>query len=262
MIINDIQARKSVRTYDSQAALDFTELTKEIERVNQTTGPFGHKIHVSLVASTEDSSQMKLGTYGMIKGASNYLVVTIDSNDDCWLDLGFLFEDLILKATALGFGTVWMAGTFSRKHFKAAIDLKDNQLIPIVSPIGLASVRPSFVDKYVVKSKNHVRKDFNQLFYNSDLSPLELNPSNPIHNALEMVRLAPSAMNKQPWRVICEGNKYHFFNSLGFAKSKIDLGIAIYHFVSSLEAFEIEYQYLDQPSSQLDNYIVTIEINQ
>ena len=52
---------------------------------------------------------------------------------------------------------------------------------------------------------------------------------------LEMVRLAPSAVNKQPWRVVVDGNMVHFFevHSLPAAEvdlQRVDVGIAICHF--------------------------------
>ena len=55
---------------------------------------------------------------------------------------------------------------------------------------------------------------------------------------LQMVRLGPSAVNKQPWRVIVSENDVHFFmaKGKGFENSKagnlqkIDMGIALCHF--------------------------------
>ena len=56
-------------------------------------------------------------------------------------------------------------------------------------------------------------------------------------DALEMLRLAPSATNSQPWAVVKEGNKFHFFcnykNTLNDDVKKIkhiDIGIALSHF--------------------------------
>jgi len=58
---------------------------------------------------------------------------------------------------------------------------------------------------------------------------------------LEAVRIAPSAVNKQPWRILIEDNKAHFYEKKdkGFATpdydiQKIDLGIAMYHFETQL----------------------------
>ena len=53
-----------------------------------------------------------------------------------------------------------------------------------------------------------------------------------------MVRLAPSAVNKQPWRVISDKTGVHFYlkHTKGFVSDavgdmqKIDLGIALCHF--------------------------------
>lgn len=55
---------------------------------------------------------------------------------------------------------------------------------------------------------------------------------------LEMVRLAPSASNKQPWRIIKDGEGFHFYLSpskgysknLGLDIQRIDMGIAMCHF--------------------------------
>lgn len=53
-----------------------------------------------------------------------------------------------------------------------------------------------------------------------------------------MVRLAPSAVNKQPWRVVLDKNGVHFYlkRTKGYVSEaagdlqKIDLGIALCHF--------------------------------
>ena len=54
---------------------------------------------------------------------------------------------------------------------------------------------------------------------------------------------APSAVNKQPWRVIVTGNGCHFYEKRDRGYSgektgdlqKIDVGIALCHFISGLE---------------------------
>ena len=55
---------------------------------------------------------------------------------------------------------------------------------------------------------------------------------------LEMVRLSPSAVNKQPWRVVVSDNTVHFYlkRSKNFSggsaldMQKVDMGIALCHF--------------------------------
>ncbi|MBO7677409.1 MAG: hypothetical protein J6S49_07845, partial [Erysipelotrichaceae bacterium] len=57
-----------------------------------------------------------------------------------------------------------------------------------------------------------------------------------VNEALEAVRLAPSAVNKQPWRIIRQNNTFHFYkkpevrNEGIIDVQKIDIGIALCHF--------------------------------
>ena len=67
-----------------------------------------------------------------------------------------------------------------------------------------------------------------------------------------MVRLAPSAVNKQPWRVIAADNTAHFYlkRSKGFGRSthldmqKIDLGIALCHFALTAKENGLSIEFL------------------
>lgn len=93
-------------------------------------------------------------------------------------------------------------------------------------------------------SKN--RKDWNSLFFDKEpanpLSPEKL--SDPLRNSLEMLRLAPSASNLQPWRIIASNNQFDFHlqrkpgygGRFGTADLQmIDIGIAMSHFDLSLK---------------------------
>jgi hypothetical protein len=80
---------------------------------------------------------------------------------------------------------------------------------------------------------------------------------------LEMVRLAPSASNKQPWRIVRVGDIWHFFlqRTKGYGKGtlvfnilrladlqRVDMGIAMCHF--ELAARELDLQgswVIDEP---------------
>lgn len=255
-IANDIRSRKSTRTYDKEAKLDFELLEVKINEINNKVGPFGNKIKVTLVNSNEDSSKMKLGTYGMIKGASSYLVVTVKEATNIALDIGYLFEELVLYATNLGFDTCWMAGTFSRGHFSKAINLQDDEVIPIVSPIGKAATKKSFVDKYIVSAKPKTRKPYETLFFDNQLQPLSLGDSNE-RQGLELVRLAPSGMNRQSWRVVEDGNRYHFYATSKGDSGAVDVGIAIAHFDLYMKEQGIVGDLIVESNEILDNYIAT-----
>jgi len=58
-----------------------------------------------------------------------------------------------------------------------------------------------------------------------------------LYQPLEMVRLAPSAVNRQPWRIVLDKHAAHFYllraKGMGggvLDMQKIDLGIALCHF--------------------------------
>ena len=85
-----------------------------------------------------------------------------------------------------------------------------------------------------------------------------------------MLRLAPSAVNKQPWRVVMTEEGFHFFEnkmvggeSIGFDMQRIDVGIAICHFHMAAEEkglvghFERKAPDIDIPAGcELENDIV------
>ncbi len=84
------------------------------------------------------------------------------------------------------------------------------------------------------------RKPWSQIFFDGDfVKPLEEKEAGNYRDALEMVRIAPSASNKQPWRIVFQKDKntFHFFiqRSKSYPAAYrnlqiIDLGIAMCHF--------------------------------
>ncbi|MBQ6477813.1 MAG: hypothetical protein IJI44_00440 [Erysipelotrichaceae bacterium] len=74
-------------------------------------------------------------------------------------------------------------------------------------------------------------------------------------DVLEAVRLAPSAVNKQPWRLVLRGDKVHFYekSSKGYTSGdswdiqKIDMGIALCHFELAAKecGFDISFEISD-----------------
>lgn len=215
--------------------------------------PFGSEVRFRLIDFTEiERDEIKtLGTYGVIKGATLFIVGAVMDTDKAMEDYGYSMERNILLATNLGLGTCWLGGTFKRSAFAQRIKISERELVPAVSPVGYAADKRTTRDsllKFLVRSKK--RKPWNELFYCGDLNtPLEKNNVGGYAVPLEAVRLAPSASNLQPWRIVKEkgDNTFHF--CLKRAKKyyrafkkidlqKIDIGIAMCHF--ELSAHELE----------------------
>lgn len=75
---------------------------------------------------------MKLGTYGIIKGAKYYLTVACEKNDFSLEALGYSLKKIVLYCTSLGLRTVWMGGTFKKSEFNKAMNITECEKFPVV----------------------------------------------------------------------------------------------------------------------------------
>lgn len=167
-----IKKRLSVRTYSAgPLSPEIKESLREFFSVLR--GPFGGTVRFSLIESdlALKGLNTKLGTYGVIRGASTYIVGVVEKTDKNLEDFGYTLEKLILYATSLGLGTCWLGGTFKKSEFGKAIEQKDHEILPCVSPIGYPSSRKSFLEsamRFAAGSKN--RKGWDELFFSRDFS--------------------------------------------------------------------------------------------
>lgn len=241
-----IKKRLSVRTYLAQPLLLETK-DKLRELFPIINGPFGRNVRFNLIEGDLAllKSGAKLGTYGVIRGASSYVVAVVEKAERNLENYGYCLEKVILYATSLGLGTCWLGGTFKKSEFSKAIEQRDHEILPCITPIGYPSNKKSLIDsamRFVAGSKS--RKSWNELFFSRDFShPLSELEAGNYMIPLEMLRLAPSASNKQPWRIVKESNKNHFFlqhtkgyaKMLGYDLQRVDMGIAMCHFEMTVE---------------------------
>lgn len=119
------------------------------------------------------------------------------------------------------------------------MEIKQDELFLAISPIGYAAGKKSVTENLMRKTlKSDKRKPWEEIFFwDSFENPLSKEEANEYLNPLEMLRLAPSATNAQPWRVVKKQGSYHFFETHKSNASeeeimikKVDLGIALSHF--------------------------------
>lgn len=237
-VTETIQKRHSVRTYENQPLLP-RDREALLECMKRLDNPFGIPVHEYIINKKLSANGEKLGTYGVIKGASTFLGVSIPDTELAPLAAGYEFENLILSATHMGLGTVWLAATFNRDSFAFAMKIPKNELFPAISPVGYAAAKRSLSEKLMRSTmKSSSRKEWKELFYQEDFqTPLTPPLAGAYALPLEMVRLAPSAKNAQPWRVRKTENAYHFYADYkpGLSKGEetikqVDLGISLSHF--------------------------------
>lgn len=233
-----VKTRRSVRTYTNTPIPQ--EMKDQISNYIQTLkSPFPAETAFKLIETLQEPNGVKLGTYGMIKGASVFIGAATDNSEFAVEGLGYEFEQLILFLTSHGLGTCWLGGTFNRGEFKKAMGCADGALFPAISPVGYFE-RKSFRETLVRGvARSDTRKAWENLYFEGDFkTPLKSEVAGTYAFPLEMVRLAPSASNKQPWRIVKSGDTYHFYEyktpgysgAFNFDMQGIDMGIAACHF--------------------------------
>ena len=246
-IIEIIKERTSWRTYlnniiDSEIKTQINKLL-ELENMESPFKNFSGNSRFQLISIPEldPNENIKIGTYGMIKGAKNFIAGATEKSKYDLENYGYLFEGIILGLTDIGLGSCWLGGTFSRSQFSKFIQLKANEIIPAITPVGYPANR-RLKEKFIRSlAKAKVRKPWEEVFYIKDFNnPIIQESINKYGTILEMVRIAPSAGNKQPWRILKENDKncYHFFVKFSEDKKlavynqfvRIDIGIAVCHF--------------------------------
>jgi nitroreductase len=243
-----IKQRFSCRSYLSQPVEERTRQRLVDYAAALQTGPFGAQMRFELVAAREkDQKALKnLGTYGFIKGATGFIIGAMQDDEKNLEDFGYLMESIILFATDVGLGTCWLGGTFTKSSFSQRVSPRPGELIPAVASLGYCAKKPRRFDALIRNSADAERRlSWEQLFFDSRFGvPLSREMAGDYATALEMVRLAPSASNKQPWRIIKDTHKWHFYlqRTPGYRErmlvrlftvadmQRIDMGIAMCHF--------------------------------
>lgn len=213
-----------------------------------TAGPLGTPLRFTLVAAAEGDSQALrgLGTYGLIRNPAGFIVGAAGPGAKNLEDFGYGMEAIILHATSLGLGTCWLGGNFTRSSFAKRIGAAGSEIVPAVTPVGYPIESSRSRDPLRKMARSDARQPWRALFFHRDFAtPLDASATGPYATPLEMLRLAPSASNRQPWRVVRDGACYHFylqrtpgygrgtlpFVLLGLADlQRVDMGIAMCHF--------------------------------
>ncbi len=236
-LMETVKNRKSVRTYDGNPVSD--DHRKAIEEyAKKLTNPFNIPVEFVFLDAKEHGLSSPV-----LSGEKLYVAGKVEKKPYADVAFGFTFEKLVLYAQTLGIGTVWIGGTMKRELFEAAVGLKDGEMMPCVSPLGYPAKKKSIKEAMMRKGIGaDSRIPGEKLFFDGAWGR-PLSPGADMAEPLEMVRWAPSAVNKQPWRIVVKDGLYHFYEKKdkGYVHDstgdlqKIDVGIALCHFVMGLE---------------------------
>ena len=154
--------------------------------------------------------------------APYYLALYSDKKENYGVNLGFVFQQVSLYMQSIGIGSCWVGmGTIKEKN-------------------------PEFVILIAFGKSNDLTREISK-FKRKSLSDI----SDSQDEKLEPARLAPSAINTQPWYFKHTDEGYDVFKAKhNFVKRKIlgkwndiDVGIALAHmYVSNPDTFNFEFK--------------------
>lgn len=261
-IIQAMRERRSVRSFNGEPLSPsvISDLHKAIE---DSYSPFDGNVTIRL-KSFELEGDFKPSTYGVIKGASDFFLLAIGEGEDSALAAGFRFEQVVLNAWQMGLGTCWIAATFKGSRFDKGEKWPEGETLRIISPVGVPEKQRFFekFTRFALGSRN--RKPFSDLFFEDDFKK-PLNPENKFAEALQMLRIAPSSTNSQPWRALVKNDKVLFYYKPKSKISVLDTGIGICHFYETerFNGYEGRFEKAtDVPASPEDwKYLITYTRN-
>ncbi len=138
-----------------------------------------------------------VGSYGKVTDAPHLLLmIASESSAASHQHVGYLGEAAVLEATALGLDTCWIGGFFSAQKVVSLVVLDPGERVVAVSPVGTAVDTLSLTERsFKSMAGSHSRKPLSQIAPGSTVWPAWA------AEAADCVRIAPSAMNRQPWRL-------------------------------------------------------------
>lgn len=199
--------RHSVRKYLDKALEPdkIDEINKYLDDINGNNN-LDFKLYVG-----EDIFKNWILGYGFIKNCNNYILLA--GLDDDTLDerVGYYGEKVVLKLLSMGINSCFVGGTYNKK--KVSNDIKEGYRRVLVLALGYGDGEGVLANT----------KEFDQI-------SISKNVPDWYNDGIEMVKLAPSAVNQKKWRFeLIEPN---FVKAIPGGKHfpLVDLGIAKLHF--------------------------------
>lgn len=210
-----MRQRHAVRKFTSEP-LSVELISQLNDRVRANNERLG--LAISLKVGDESALPGALKLF-FAKGVRNYFVLAGSDRPGLDEDLGYASADLMLFAQTLGLNTWWIGGTFSCKNVERAV--------PGKKVIGIVAVGFGVTPGVAHKSKAA-----------SEVGSYEGAAPQWFSNGVQAALLAPTALNKQCFRIVGEGGKVSISEN-GGAFSGADIGIVKYHFeLGAGNAFE------------------------
>ena len=205
-LLEAIKARHAVRHFTDQTIEGDVKaaLMEKLDACQKASG-----LNLQLVLDEPRAFAGPLARYGKFQNCKNYLVLAGPRGSD--EAMGYYGQQIVLKAQQLGLNSCWVGLTYGKS--KVPVKLEKGQNIRLVVALGYG------------ENQGHDRKSKTL----AELCQVQ-GPMPPwFRQGMEAAMLAPTAINQQQFRFTLRGRKVEAQALTGFF-SKVDLGIAKYHF--------------------------------
>jgi len=190
-----IEQRRSRRRFDPGLPIS-PEILEDLDAACQEFAPFSCARSVLVTDPTESAFRGFIGGYGKVTGAPAF-VAFIGNMDDPYVQekVGYTGEGIILEATVLGLSTCWL-GLFNEETVTSIVELHSEEKVLAITSVGYAMTAKDWHERSMTRLvRSHNRRPLSQLVKGL---PEERWPGW-MRASLEAARLAPSAVNRQPW---------------------------------------------------------------
>lgn len=207
-LLEAMEKRHSVRSFEDKK-IEGTVKDKLLEMIYKCNKESG--LNMQLVLDEPQAFDSFMAHYGKFSGVKNYIAIIGKKNASLEETCGYYGEKVVLHAQQLGLNTCWVAMTYSKT--KGAFEIKDGEKLCCVIAIGYGKTQGVPHKSKTVEKVSKVNGNMPDWF----------------RKGIEAALLAPTAVNQQKFQFVLDGNKVSAKPGMGFY-SKIDLGIAKYHF--------------------------------
>ncbi|WP_434796281.1 nitroreductase family protein [Terrisporobacter vanillatitrophus] len=224
--------RKSVRDF-KDTSID-TKYFKEIENYIENSKKLLPEIKVEIkmydFKDFYENINEIAGYNGYLIQAPNYIIILSDVKEGYIENSGYIGERLILKASAMGIDSCWI--TFKdNKSIKEKLNISSDKEVTAIIALGYEDDRNS--KKKSTSDRLGVEEIVFMDEWGNNASVTELEERS-LLDAFSYARMAPSSLNRQPWRFIIHGGKVILAVKTGDFSSdyegSIDTGIAMLYF--------------------------------
>ena len=210
--------RNSVRRYTDEPLRQeqIDELNKAIAKVNKESG-----LHFQLVVNEPEAFQGKGASYGHFSGCTDYIIAVGKKGKD--EEIGYYGEELVLICQALGINSCWVALTYNKRKVLPEINKGEKFYLVISIGYGIHQGRP------------HKNKPMEEVYSCDGEAPKWF------MDGVNASMTAPTAINQQKFHFTYKGGNKVKANALIGPYSKMDLGIAKYHFELGAKNKDLEW---------------------